>query len=338
VFLVDKQESKPLIENIIDKIKIVNFVRDFQNEPANIITPQTFCQRVKKVCRNLPHTSIKVFSDVECKRMGLNLVHEMGKASKNKCRFLVMEYKHPKANKSFCLVGKGVTFDAGGLDIKTGSAMSFEMKSDKTGGCTVVGIVKYLAENTVPCNVYALVPLIENIISGDVIHAGDVVKCYNGKTVEILDTDAEGRLIMADALAYAKNYEVDYIFDLATLTGWTDWLHCDHAVSYFTENKQLYDMMYTIGEEIGERAIGLPRWPEYRIFTKSSIADFKNYKFDECKTPGGFMASMFLHNFVPGNMKKKWIHFDISNNYLGYYSNGHSTLLCLEMMMKLTYK
>lgn len=259
----------------------------------------------------------------------------MGKASKNKCRFMVIEYKHGNMDKTFGLVGKGVTFDAGGLNIKTGSAMSYQMKSDKTGGCSVVGLIKYIAEHKLPCNVVGFVPLIENIISSDVIHAGDIVKCYNGKTVEILDTDAEGRLIMADALSYAANYKLDYLFDLATLTGWTDLLHCDHSCSYFTMNKMLHELMYTIGEEIGERVIGLPRWPEYIVYTKSDVADYKNFKFDECRNPGGFMASVFLYNFVPDNMKDKWIHFDISNNFTSSFSNGNATLLCLHMIMKL---
>jgi leucyl aminopeptidase len=335
IFIHDKPINKPYVLSTIAKLEMVNFVRDFQNEPANKITPQAFCRYTQNVFKRNKNISVRAMDDKEIKTNGLMLVHEMGKASINKSRFMIMEYKHPQATKTFCLVGKGVCFDAGGLDIKTGMAMTYEMKSDKTGGCTVVGIIKYASDTHMKCNIIGLVPLIENIISGDVVHAGDVVKSYNGKTVEILDTDAEGRLIMADALAYAKNYKTDYIFDLATLTGWTDWLHCDHSVSYFTTNKKLYDLMYDVGEEIGERAIGLPRWPEYRVFTKSAIADFKNYKFDECKTPGGFMASMFLYNFVPENMKNKWIHFDISNNYLGAFANGHSTLLCLEVMLRL---
>ena len=333
IYILDNNPE--LIDTIIKKIIIMNESRDLQNEPANIITPATFCSRTRSMFKNLTSTvKISVFDDKTCKDKGLLLLHEMGKASAHKSRFLILEYKGGGA-KTFGLLGKGVTFDAGGLNIKTDSSMTYKMKSDKTGGCAVVSIIKYLASNDIKCNVVGLVPLIENMISDESIHPGNVIKSYNGKTVEILDTDAEGRLILADALGYCNNYKLDYVFDMATLTGWTDYLHCDHSASFFTCNKHLCDLMCQIGEQIGERVIPLPMWPEYSIYTKSNIADFKNLQFSSCSKPGGFMASMFLYNFVPDNLKKKWIHMDISNNYTGSYSNGNCVLLCLELILKL---
>jgi leucyl aminopeptidase len=341
IYLLDNRENAAIINTIIKKMIIMNESRDLQNEPANIITPATFCSRTRSMFKNLSsNVKISVFDDKTCKDKGLLLLHEMGKAGAHKSRFLIIEYAGATgaaggALKTFGLLGKGVTFDAGGLNIKTGSSMSYAMKSDKTGGCAVVSIIKYLASINAKCNVVGLVPLIENMISGESVHPGNVIKSYNGKTVEVLDTDAEGRLILADALGYCNNYKLDYIFDMATLTGWTDYLHCDHSASFFTCNKHLCDLMCQLGEQIGERVIPLPMWPEYSMYTKSSIADFKNLQFSSCSRPGGFMASMFLYNFVPDNLKKKWIHMDISNNYTGSYSNGNCVLLCLELILKL---
>ena len=250
-----------------------------------------------------------------------------------------MEYKHDKATKNICLVGKGVTYDAGGMNLKTGRSMNFEMKSDKSGGCIAVGIMKYVSTQAIPCNLVVLVPLIENVLSGNAVHPGDIIKCCNGKTVEVVNTDAEGRLILADTLAYAQKFEkLDYIIDMATLTGWTDLLHCGHVASYFTTNKHLYDNLYNIGESIGERVIGLPMWTDYRRYTSSQVADYKNYGFTECPKPGGFMAAMFLYNFVPERLRDKWVHIDISNNFTKDVSNGNSFLLCLHFVLELSKK
>lgn len=343
IIIKDKIENERLINDIVHKITITNFVRDLQNEPANLITPHTFCVFVKKYLKDHLKThspnsewffKIDVMDDVTLLRSGLNLIYEMGKASIHKSRFLIMNYGHKKAKKTFVIVGKGVTFDAGGMNLKTENYMDLEMKSDKSGGCIGVGIMKYIVSLQLQCNLTVLIPLIENLIDGDAIHPGDVVKSYNGKTVEIVDTDAEGRLIMADALAYSKHFNADYIFDVATLTGWTDLLHCHHVASYFTSNKKLYNLIYETGELIGEPVIGLPTWTGYRRFTKSQVADYKNFNFG-CKKTGGFMAAMFLYNFVPKELQNKWVHFDISNSYTGSFSNGHSFLLILHVLLRL---
>jgi leucyl aminopeptidase len=326
------------LKDILQKIKMCDFIRDFENEPSNIITPETFCSYVEKTLRSLNHVNIKTFDDRQCKDIGLNLVVAMGNGSVHPCRFLIIEYMPLKKEKAplVGIVGKGVTFDTGGNDLKTGKSMSFKMKADKTGGCIVVGLIKYLAEKKIARNVVGFIPLIDNSVSGSAVKPGDIIRSYNGKTVEILNTDAEGRLIMADAFGYAcDKYDLDYLIDLATLTGWSEILHCDHVASYFCVNKKIADMVYDIGERIGERVVALPRWPEYSLYTKSDVADYKNYEFSDCVKPGGFMASMFLWNFVPEKLKQKWIHFDITNDHTGHYSNGNCALLTLELLLKI---
>lgn len=339
IYVYDTQ--KEVISECLAKLSMIHWVKDFQNEPANIITPSTFCSYVKKCFKNNNLVSIKILDEKECVRQGLNLVIAVGQASVNKPRFMVIEYKCPgngpgSGIKTIALVGKGVTFDAGGLNIKTDEYMSHEMKSDKSGGCIVAGLIKYASEHKLPCDIIGVIPLVENFVSSNSTRPGDIITAYNGKTVEILDTDAEGRLILADALAYLANYKnIDYVFDIATLTGWTDLLHCDHAASFFTSNKNLLNLITSTGEEVGERAIALPSWPEYRIYAKSSVADYKNFMFSDCRRAGGFMAAMFLLNFVPENLRSQWVHFDVSNNYTGHYSNGNCTLLCLEVLLRL---
>lgn len=325
------------LKDILKKIHMCDFIRDFENEPSNIINPQTFGEYVGQVFKKVRGVKIQVFDDRQCRDMGLNLVAAMGNGSVNPCRFLVLEYLPIKNGPAIGMVGKGVTFDTGGNDLKTGKAMSFKMKADKTGGCIVVGLVKYLAENKLPCNVVGCIPLIDNSLSGSSVKPGDIVRSFNGKTVEILNTDAEGRLIMADAFGYlCDKYTVDYLIDLATLTGWSELLHCDHVASYFCVNKKLADLVYDVGERIGERVVPLPRWPEYSLYTKSDVADYKNYEFEECSKPGGFMASMFLWNFVPNTLKQKWIHFDITNDHTGHLSNGNCAILALELVLRLS--
>lgn len=342
VFIVDLESNKQQILRILQKIDTVVFSRDLANEPANIMTPQVFAEHIRKLfsVKKYNNVSIKVMTDTECKKEGLNLIHEMGKASTNKCRFLVAKYSHREPLKTFCLLGKGVTFDAGGLNMKTHDSMSYEMKTDKYGACVVTSLLRYAADIDMKCNIIALIPLIENLNSGNVVHPGDIIKCYNNKTVEVLNTDAEGRLILADSLAYSENYadKVDYILDFATLTGWTDFLHCDHSASYFTVNKHLHDLISNVGEEVGERTIGLPRWPEYKRYTASDVADYKNFDFTECAKPGGFMASVFLYNFVPDKLKNKWVHFDISNSTTDHCCNGNCTLLGIQLLERLLGK
>lgn len=342
MYVVDLESNKAVVTKMLSKVEMVYFARDIANEPANIMTPAVFADYVRKTFggKKYQHMKVKVLTDMECKEKGLNLIHEMGKASSNKSRFVIATYDPPTFHKTFCLLGKGVTFDAGGLNIKINDNMSFEMKTDKYGACIVTSLLKYVAEHKLPCKVIALIPLIENLNSGNVIHPGDILECYNKKTIEVINTDAEGRLILADALAYSENYigEVDYMFDFATLTGWTDFLHCDHSASFFTTNKSLSEIICTIGEDIGERVIGLPRWPEYKRYTVSEVADYKNLGFTECSKPGGFMASVFLYNFVPDKLKNKWVHFDVSNSTTNHCCNGNCALLGISLLERLLSK
>jgi len=333
----DHKRNQALMKDIIHQIYVTNMNRDFQNEPANIINPKSFCDYVKKkVIKNQKNIKVKVFDEKDLKAMGLNMIEQMGKASIHKSRFLVLEYmSQVQSNQieTFAIVGKGVCFDSGGLNIKTDSYMDPAMKADKTGGTTAVSVVLYAAQAKLKCNVIALVPLIENIISGDALHPGDIVKTYNKKTVEIIDTDAEGRVIMTDALAYTSNYpKITYLFDLATLTGQAETFVPDTTSVHFTLNKQLSSLIEDLGEKIGERTLALPAHAEYTKATFSDVADYKNYDFGSFNRTGTYMASVYLLNFVPKHLRKSYVHFDITNSFPKTISNGNVTILILSLI------
>jgi leucyl aminopeptidase len=231
-------------------------------------------------------------------------------------------------------------FDAGGTNAKIGDALSYAMKSDKTGGCIVLGILEYFAKeaSTTKTRLVALVPLVENVASGSATRPGDIIKSHSGKTVEILDTDAEGRLILADALSFARRYRPDYMLDFATLTRWSAEIHCDTSAVYFTASAKLAALVEGIGEEVGDRVWGMPRWLDYMSYCKSTVADLKNadLTIDGCKSGGGFMAAMFMAHFVPHRLlRERWVHFDIGHNIDGHLLNANSMVLGIELLKKL---
>lgn len=323
------------LEGLVKRDAVVAEVKDLINEPANIATPQYVCSWVLKRFGGMPHTHVEVMDEDRIQKEGLGLVHAVGKGSSKGCRFLVVDYSPPGAKKTVCICGKGVIFDAGGTQAKTGDANSYAMKGDKTGGCIALGIVKYMATEGSRCRLVALVPLVENVVSGTATMPGDIVVSHSGKTVEIIDTDAEGRLILADALSYCNRYKPDYVLDFATLTGWANKLHCDTAAIFFTGSEGLSSLLEEIGEAVGERVWRMPRWLEYMGYCRSRVADLKNHDLtiDGCSHGGGFMAAMFLAHFVPeGCLRDRWIHFDLVNTIDMHTMNANGMVLGIELI------
>ena len=254
IYISDHESNKKLINQIIHEINITNINRDFQNEPANIINPETFCTYAIKLLGKHKHLKTKILSNQDLQNQGFNLIYEMGKASINKPKFMNIYYIQNPNYKTICLIGKGVCFDLGGIDIKKGDEHLVDMKGDKTGGCTVVSLIKYIIESKMKINIIGLIPLINNVISGNSVLPGDIIKSYSGKTVEITNTDAEGRIIMADAFGFSETLKnIDYIIDLATLTGSAEEYHCDTSAVVYTTNSVLQDIIEKLGEEVGYR-------------------------------------------------------------------------------------
>lgn len=296
--------------------------RNIINEPSNKFTPENFSKNAKKLFKNKKYISVKVFDDKQIIKLGLNMINAVGGKSQNKPRFLIIDYNPPKVakagTKTICLVGKGVTIDTGGYSLKPGGNMS-NMHMDKEGASICVGLLDTLANIKYANRIICICPLVENVISSTSLKPNDIIKAYNGQTVEIVNVDAEGRLILADALAYTcKIYKPDYIFDFATLTGWSEKINCHSSFTYFTNSEKLSKCITAYGNCYGEKSIRIPPWIEYMEYIKSNVADVKNSGYN-CKNSDGLMASLFLMNFIPPSYRNKWIHFDIR---LGSYNNS----------------
>ena len=305
IFYHQRKKYHEKISKYIYEAITQNEIRSLINTPANILTSSVYAKYIK----NNIHSSIKVkvLNEVQLRKAGCNLILGVNQGSKNKPLMVILEYKkNPVPNKTIALIGKGVMFDSGGYNIKTGD--SSDMKNDMTGSAVVYGIFKLLAENNVNGHFVGLLPLVENMVDANAIHPGDILKSYSGKTVEIIDTDAEGRLIMADALSYSKNYKPHLCIDIATLTGQAFFIFDGKASVIMGNNNKYIQKMIASGKENNEKIWELPMWKEYTELTKSSIADFKNYTY-EAKA-GTIMAGAFLSNFVPE--KSQWLHLDIA--------------------------
>jgi len=328
------QISEKEKKEILHYIKYSQLARDFINEPSNKSTPIVFSITAANIFKKEANVKVNVLTDKEIKKQGMGLIDAIGNTSVNAARLLVIDYNPPKSQKSkktVCLIGKGVTIDTGGYTLKSSAGM-LNMHMDKTGASLCVGLVKALSQNKYKNRVVAVIPLVENTISDKSVKPGNVVTAYNGQTVEIVNVDAEGRLILADALSYAcKNYKPDFIFDYATLTGWSERIHCHTSFTYFTLNNKLSKNIIKYGKEYAERSFRIPAWTDYLYYIKSNIADVKNFDFG-CKNSDGFMASIFLMNFIPKEYRKKWVHFDVrllsTVNEVGI-AEGFSTYLKL---------
>ena len=320
ILFYSPQLSKADIDSLFNVLNYSNISRNIINEPSNIFTPEKLAAYACGLFNKTPNVKINNYKHADIKRMGLRLIDAVGGSSRNKPHFLVLEYKPAKAAKShktICLVGKGVTIDTGGYSMKRDKHME-KMYMDKEGASLALGLFKYLVDSKSKHRIVCLCPLVENIVSDSAVKPNDVIKSYNGTSVEIVNTDAEGRLILADALAFAcKNYQPDYIFDYATLTGWSERIHCHTSFTYFTLNDKLSKNIELYNKEYAEKSIRLPPWVEYMYYIKSNIADVKNSGY-KCVNSDGMMASLFLMNFIPEKYRKNWIHFDVR---LSSYNN-----------------
>jgi len=308
-----KMENRKNIINIINGSYIT---RNIINEPSNISTPDHFVKYSKNIFKDIKNIKITVFNEKHMKKMGLNLINAVGSSSQNKPRFLIIDYNPPiKNKKTICLVGKGVTIDTGGYSMKRPKSM-INMYMDKEGASISIGILYTLAKQKYKNRIICLCPLVENIVSHSSLKPNDIIKAYNGQTVEIVNTDAEGRLIMADALTYACNkYKPDFLFDFATLTGWSDRINCHSSFTFFTSNEKIANKIEEYSEIYSEKNIRIPAWLEYKKYINSRVADVKNSGY-HCKNSDGLMASLFLMNFIPKKYRKNWSHFDIRmSNY-----------------------
>jgi leucyl aminopeptidase len=239
-------------------------------------------------------------------KLGMHSLLSVGRASYSPCKFIIMKYEGGKKGaKPIVLVGKGVTFDTGGVSLKPGALLD-EMKYDMCGAGTVIGVFRTLARLKLPLNVIGLVPAVENMPGGNASRPGDVVKSMSGITIEILNTDAEGRLILNDALTYAERFEPACVVDVATLTGACVVALGAHASGLYANDDALAAELLKCGIDAGDRAWQMPLWEEYMSQLKTNFADMSNLG---GAAAGSVTAALFLSKFAK---KYTWAHLDIA--------------------------
>ncbi len=282
------------------------FARDLQNTPPNDLSPARFAELAQAQAANVK-LSCEVWDEHKIREQKMGALLGVAQGSAQPPRFVILEKNAAGAKQpTLVLIGKGVTFDSGGLAIKGLEAM-LEMKYDMSGAAVVLAALCALAELETPLHVIGLIPLVENMPSGMAQRPGDVVRACNGKTIEVADTDAEGRLILADALAYASRFKPEAVIDIATLTGAMHYVLGDTAAGLFANDGALAERIKKAAQQTGERVWELPLYPEFTQQLESEIADIRNVA--SKRGAGASKGAAFLASFAEGY---KWAHLDIA--------------------------
>jgi len=279
------------------------FTRNLQMQPGNVATPTYLAEQARKLA-TAHGFEVTILDRAQIKKEGMGALLAVAQGSAEEPRFIVLEYQGG-AGAPVVLVGKGVTFDSGGISIKPALNME-DMKFDKSGASAVLGTFEVLGRLKPKINVVGLIPATENLPSGTAIKPGDVVKSHLGKTIEIINTDAEGRLILCDALSYARRFKPAAAIDAATLTGAVVVALGHHAIGMLGNDEALLAEVRDAGERAGERCWPLPLWDDYRELLKSDVADVKN---SGGRAAGTIAGAWFLREFVDGF---PWVHLDIA--------------------------
>lgn len=309
-FYANNSQHDEILQSAIKQGRAIvagmDFTRDLGNLPANICTPTYLANEAKKLT-SYKKIKVTILDEKQAKKLGMNTFLSVAKGSDEPPQFIVIEYQGAdKATKPVVLVGKGVTFDSGGISIKPSENMD-EMKFDMCGAGSVLGTIKAIGELELPINVVGLIVATENLPSGKATKPGDVVKSMSGQTVEILNTDAEGRLILSDALTYAEQYEPKAVIDIATLTG-----AIIIALGYipsglFTADETLAKAIEKAADETFDRVWRLPLWEDYQPYLATNFADMANIS--NTRGAGSITAACFLSRFTK---KYPWAHLDIA--------------------------
>ena len=291
----------------------INFTRDLANEPGAYMTPTDMAERARDIANEFG-LSIDVLDEARMEQEGMGSLLSVSRGSDQPAKLIILKYTpakaEPESSELLAFVGKGVTFDSGGISLKPGENMEL-MKYDMTGGATVLGAMRAIAQLKPPIPILGVAPCTENLPSGKATKPGDVVKAMTGKTIEIINTDAEGRLILADAIAYAKKLGATKIIDMATLTGAVSIALGDVNAAVLGTDQALIDEIISAGNEVGEKFWQLPLDKEYSKQIKSDIADIKNVG---GRKAGTITAAAFLKEFADG---VAWAHLDIAGTAWG---------------------
>lgn len=284
----------------------VALARTLSNQPANLLNPESLAQEAQALSQRLPTIKTTVYTEKMLAKKEMNGILAVGGGSRTPPRLIVMEHRQGGDRPLLVVIGKGITFDSGGLSLKSGDGMA-DMKFDMCGGAAIFGFMQVVAEMALPINVVGIVPAAENMPSSTAQRPGDIIKTAKGLFVEVINTDAEGRLILADALHHAASFKPAAIIDLATLTGACMVALGTQASGLMGNDKPLLRQLKKAGEASGERLWPLPMFPEYQEQIKSTVADIKNVG---GRDAGTITAACFLSRFVEST--QPWAHIDIA--------------------------
>ena len=345
-----KDEDKKSLENItllakstreltdgLKRVEAVSagvyFARDLVNTPANDMTPTHLAKAASSL--RTRRLSVRILDKHDVKKIGMGAFLAVAKGSREEPRFIVLDYKGAKGA-PVVLIGKSITFDSGGISLKPSEGME-KMKYDMAGGAAVLGVIKAVAALQLPIHLVGMLPATENLPGGNATKPGDVVKSLSGKTVEIINTDAEGRLVIADAIAYAKRLKPRAIIDIATLTGACLIAFGNETIAMMGNDRKLMDALKKSGELTYERVWEMPLFEEYKEYLKSDIADIKNIG---GRNGGLVTAAYFLYEFAGDT---PWVHLDIAGTawaekekpYVPKGASGIGTRLICDIIKEL---
>ncbi len=311
----------------------INKTRELSNTPGGDMTPEGLAEAAK-AAGQFAGFKVKILNEKEIKNIGMGGVLGVSRGSSEKPKFIVMEYMKGGKEKPVVLVGKGVTFDSGGLNLKPTSGI-YEMHMDMSGGAAVIHVLSAAARLKLKKNIIGLVPAVENMPSGSSYHPGDLLKTISGKTIEVLNTDAEGRIILADALVYAKKYNPEIVIDIATLTGAAMIALGQRASVIFSTDKKIEEKMMRGGELTGDFVWPLPLWEEYEDDIKGTFGDVAND--GKTRYGGAITGAVFLWQFIKDI---PWVHIDmaprmtsIEGDYLTKGAAGSPVALLLQFLI-----
>lgn len=321
VLIVEGDKARlQLIEKGCQKGKViaeaVGLARDLVNEPSNYMTPTDMAEIAKELAKAYGF-DVTVLEREQMEKEGMGALLGVAKGSRQSPKVIVLSYKGDETSSdTLGFIGKGITFDSGGISIKPSEGMA-EMKGDMAGGAVVMAALSAIAQLKPKINVTAIVPATENLPGGNAIKPGDILKAANGKTIEVVNTDAEGRLILADALSYAVKKGLSPLIDVATLTGACHIALGDVCSGVFSTSQELADKVIRAGAEAGERLWQMPMYEEYKEQNKSEVADIKN---SGGRYGGAITAAQFLAEFV-GDIP--WAHIDIAGTFISDKERGY---------------
>jgi leucyl aminopeptidase len=304
--LDSNKASKQAVEQGLAIAQGMNTAKELGNLPANICTPTYLASQAKALGRKHSNLTVSIVEEKKMRELGMGSLLSVSAGSKQPAKLIVMEYQGAnKKQAPHMLVGKGITFDTGGISLKPGAKMD-EMKYDMCGAASVFGAMAAVTELQLPLNVVAIIAAAENMPSGDATKPGDVVTSMSGQTIEVLNTDAEGRLVLCDALTYGASFKPQSVIDVATLTGACVVALGKHATGLFSNQDDFANELLAAGQQIGDRAWQLPLWDDYQPQLQSNFADIANIGGPE---GGSITAACFLSRFTK---ELRWAHLDIA--------------------------